>query len=104
MIWLIILLSGLITYGMRFVFLTSIMPSKLPDWAAFMMKMVPIAVLSTIIIAEIFIIDGQVPPMEENPRFVSGFIALIVAYYTRSVLLTMASGLGFLWLLSFLTP
>lgn len=104
MIWIIIIISGLITYGMRFVFLTSLMPKQLAPWAEFAMKMVPISVLSTIIIAEIFIIDGQIPPMEENPRFVSGFIALIVAYYTRSVLMTMASGLGFLWLLSFLTP
>ena len=104
MIWLSIILGGLITYGMRFIFLTSLMPKQLPDWAEFAMKMVPIAVLSTIIIAEVFIVNGQVPAMEENPRFVSAFIALIVAYYTRSVLMTMASGLGFLWLLSFLTP
>ena len=97
MIWFLIIGSGLITFGMRFIFLTPAMPRQLPDWAEAAMRLVPVAVLSTIIISEVFISDGALPPLENNPRVMAAILAGIIAFWTKSVLLTIGCGLPLLW-------
>lgn len=100
MIWFLIIGSGLITFAMRFVFLTPAMPRQLPDWAEAAMRLVPVAVLSTIIISEVFISDGTLAPIENNPRIMAAMLAAIIAFWTKSVLLTLAGGLSCLYVLS----
>ena len=100
MIWFLIIGSGLITFAMRFVFLTPAMPRQLPDWAEAAMRLVPVAVLSTIIISEVFISDGTLAPIENNPRIMAAMLAAIIAFWTKSVLLTLAGGLCCLYVLS----
>ena len=99
MIWFLIIGSGLITFGMRFIFLTPAMPRQLPDWAEAAMRLVPVAVLSTIIISEVFISDGALTPLENNPRVMAAILAGI-AFWTKSALLTLAGGLSCLYVLS----
>ena len=85
--------------GMRFIFLTPAMPRQLPDWAE-AMRLVPVAVLSAIIISEVFISDGALTPLENNPRVMAAILAGIIAFWTKSVLLTLAGGLSCLYVLS----
>ena len=100
MIWFLIIGSGLITFGMRFLFLSPAMPRPLPEWAEAAIRLVPVAVLSTIIISEVFISDGTLTPLENNPRVMAAILAGIIAFWTKSVLLTLAGGLSCLYVLS----
>lgn len=97
MIWLIIILSGLMTFAMRFVFLTPVMPAKLSPAASTAMRLVPIAVLWTIVVAELFLSAGQIAEFATNPRIFAAAIAAIIAWRTRSAVLTIACGMPLLW-------
>lgn len=97
MIWLIIITSGLITFGMRFVFLTSAMPRNLSKNATTAMRLVPIAVLWTIVVAEIMLAGGQVTNPLTNTKLLAALGAAIVAWRTKSVILTIGCGMPFLW-------
>ncbi|MGC6517506.1 MAG: AzlD domain-containing protein [Candidatus Puniceispirillaceae bacterium] len=97
MIWLIIISSGLITFAMRFVFFTSAMPSHLSSSQLVAMRLVPVAVLWTIVVAEVFLSNGAVADLTSNPRIIAAFGAALIAYWTKSVLLTIGCGLPLLW-------
>lgn len=100
MIWWLMIISGMITFTMRFIFLTPIMPQKQPHWAERAMRLVPVSVLSTIILAEILIIDGALAPIENNPRLIAAALAAIIVMVTKSVALTIIGGLSLLWVLT----
>jgi branched-subunit amino acid transport protein len=91
-IWLIILGMALVTYGVRFLPLTVIDENALPRWARRGLTYVPIAVLSAIIAPEYV-------PSEDwfqyilDERLVAGIVAIGVAWFTRSTILTIIVGM-----------
>ena len=97
MIWIIIIVSGLITFSMRFVFLTPVMPGQLSQNALTAMRLVPIAVLWTIVVAEIFLDGNHIAELASNTRIIAAIGAGLIAWRTKSVLLTIGCGLPFLW-------
>lgn len=103
MIWVIIIISGLITFAMRFIFLTPVMPSNLSPTATTAMRLVPIAVLWTIVVAEIVLDGGQIADFTTNPRLIAAFGAGLIAWRTKSVILTIGCGLPLLWLVEYLS-
>lgn len=97
MIWLVIIISGMITFAMRFVFLTPLMPKDISPAMTTAMRLVPIAVLWTIIVAEIFLSGQAVADPLTNPRLYAAALALIVAWLSQSVIATIGVGLPALW-------
>ena len=98
MIWLIIIMSGLITFAMRFVFLTPIMPATLSAPMTTAMRLVPIAVLWTIIVAEIFLAGPAIADVSSTTRIIAALGAGLIAWRTKSVVMTIGIGLPLLWL------
>ena len=101
MIWGLIIMSGLITFGMRFVFLTPAMPKELPPMALAAMRLVPLAVLWTIVVAEVFLKDGQLADFSHNERFYAAIGAAVIAWCTKSVIATIICGMSLYWLISY---
>lgn len=97
MIWGLIIISGLMTFAMRFIFLTPVMPANLSPTALTAMRLVPLAVLWTIVVAEIFLSQGGIADITSNTRILAAFGAGLIAYFTRSVILTIGCGLPLLW-------
>jgi branched-subunit amino acid transport protein len=58
---------------------------------------VPPAVLAALIAPEILLRHGQIDAGLDNPRLLAGALAVAVAFFTRSVLATIACGLLALW-------
>lgn len=102
MIWLFIIISGLITFSMRFIFLTPVMPARLSPVMVTAMRLVPIAVLWTIVVAEIFITEAQIADMATNMRLYAAGGAAMIAWRTKSVIGTIIGGMSLYWLLSYL--
>lgn len=102
MIWGVIILCGLITFTMRFIFLTPVMPARLSPSALTAMRLVPIGVLWTIIIAEIFLDGSQIADPLTNTRIIAALGAGIIAWRTKSVTATIGIGMPFLWLANYL--
>jgi len=47
--------------------------------------------------------EGVIDLSPDNLRLLAGLLAAAVAWYSRSVLATLATGMGALWLLEWLT-
>ena len=98
-IWLVMLLGGLITFGMRFSFIYLFGRFHVPETLRKALHYVPPAVLSAIIFPEIFLRDHQLDVSLGNHRLLAGLVAVSVAYLTKNTLVTILVGMLVLWLL-----
>jgi branched-subunit amino acid transport protein len=99
-VWLAIICAGILTFAARFLPLSGLMPKTLPFWLQIAMKFVPVSVLTAIIVPAISPETGALV-IQDNLRIGAAIVAIIVAYYTRSTVATIMSGLCVIWLLTF---
>jgi branched-subunit amino acid transport protein len=97
--WLTIFAAGLITYATRLSFILLFERIEIPAWLRRALRFVPAAVLSAIIIPELVFQDGSLALTPANPRLLAGIIAILVAWRTKNILLTLISGMAALWAL-----
>ncbi len=102
MIWFLIIVSGLITFSMRFIFLTPAMPANLSPLMLTAMRLVPIAVLWTIVVAEVFLQNGAIAELSTNVRLYAALSAAVIVMVTKSVIGTIIGGMSLYWGLSYL--
>ena len=101
-IWLTIIFAGLLTFLTRLSFIFLLGRWQLPLGLARALRFVPPAVLSAIIFPEVLINGGGLHLGADNLRLWAALLAALVAWRTRSVLLTIAVGMGALYLLTWL--
>jgi branched-subunit amino acid transport protein len=93
-IWLVMLLGGLLTFATRLSFIFLLDRIKVPDWFRRGLRFVPVAVLSAIILPELTNPGGNLLLPWRNPQLLAGLVAILVAWKTKNVLLTIAAGMG----------
>ncbi len=100
-IWLVMLLGGLITFGMRFslIYLLAESRFEVPETIRRALHYVPPAVLSAIIFPELFLPSGTLDLSLMNTRLLAGLIAILVAWFSRNTLITILAGMLALFLL-----
>jgi len=76
-IWLVMLLGGLITFGMRFSFIYLFGKLEVPEALRKALHYVPPAVFSAIIFPELFLHEGTLHLSLENTRLLAGLVAVI---------------------------
>ena len=103
-IWLVMLLGGLITFGIRFslIYLLAEGRFEIPEAMRKALHYVPPAVLSAIIFPELFLHNGMLNVSLENTRLLAGLIAILVAWFSRNTLVTIIAGIIALFLLQIL--
>jgi len=101
-IWLVLLLGGLITFGMRFSLIYLFGRFNVPETMRRALHYVPPAVLSAIIFPELFYDSGTLDLSLGNTRLLAGIIAILVAWYTKNILLTILAGMIALLILQLL--
>lgn len=105
MSWLpVLVVAGLVTFAIRLSFIALLGRVQTPPLLARALRLVPPAVLSAIILPELVLRSGAPDLSPGNLRLVAGLVATGVALLTRSVLLTIAVGMGALWALQALSP
>ena len=98
MIWLVMILGGIFTFGTRFVMLSGWVAHGLPRWLIDALAFVPIAVLTAILVPAVLIDPAtQQIIVIGNARVFAAVIATIIALLTRNVIATITSGLATLW-------
>jgi branched-subunit amino acid transport protein len=90
-------LAGLVTFAIRLSFIAVLGRVEVPPLFTRALRFVPAAVLSAIIFPELVMRGGAVDVSPSNPRLLAGLVAAGVALKTRSVALTIASGMSALW-------
>ena len=98
MIWLVMIVGGIFTFGTRFVMLSGWVAHGLPRWLIDALAFVPIAVLTAILVPAVLIDPAtQQIVVIGNKRIVAAVVATIIALLTRNVIATISSGLATLW-------
>jgi branched-subunit amino acid transport protein len=92
-IWLVMLLGGLLTFGIRFSFIYLFGKFHIPETVRKALHYVPPAVLSALVFPELFLRDGTLDLSLGNVRLLAGLVAVLVAWYSRNTLLTIVVGM-----------
>jgi branched-subunit amino acid transport protein len=92
-LWLVILLAGLLTFGTRLSFILLLNRIKVPGWFMRGLRFVPMAVLSAIILPQLTIRNSSLDISLHNPQLYAGAVAILVAWRTRNVVLTILTGM-----------
>jgi branched-subunit amino acid transport protein len=103
-IWLMLFGIGAATYAMRLSFLVAITPERLPAWLQRALRFVPVAALTAIVVPALLGQQAAFDYAPEAPRLLAGVLAVLVAWRTRNVLLTIIIGMGVLWAAQALLP
>ncbi|HSB01457.1 MAG TPA: AzlD domain-containing protein [Anaerolineales bacterium] len=101
-IWLVMLLGGLITFGMRLSLIYLFGRFQIPETLRKALHYVPPAVLSALILPALFLREGALYLSFENTRLLAGLAAIVVAWFSRNTLVTIIAGMVVLFLLQFL--
>lgn len=98
-IWLTIAGVGLGTYLLRLSFIALWQKLRIPGVINQALAYVPAAVLAALVLPALLRPEGFIDLSTGNLRLLAGLAAAAVAWCSRSVLLTLAAGMGLLWLL-----
>ncbi len=101
-VWLTMAIAGVLTYAIRLSFIALMGRITVPDWFRRALRFVPAAVLSAIIVPGLFERGGAMDFTLRNPQIWAGIIAIVVAWFSRNVLLTIAAGMAALLALQLL--
>ena len=101
-IWLVMLIGGLITFGMRFSLIFLFGKFEVPQTMRKALHYVPPAVLSAIIFPELLYRANQIDLSFGNIRLLAGIVAILVAWFSKNTLLTILAGMIALLLLQLL--
>jgi len=97
----LILILGMaaVTFGVRYPVLALVGRVPLPERLFAALKYVPVAVLTAIIVPSVLMPDGKTLALTlENAYIVAAVVAVLVAWRTQSLLMTIIAGMGTLWL------
>lgn len=98
-IWLVMILGGLITFGMRLSFIYLLGRFEVPEVMRRALRFVPPAVLSAIVFPEVLMPSGKLNVSFDNYRLLAGVVAVLVAWKTKNTLLTILAGMAALLIL-----
>jgi branched-subunit amino acid transport protein len=93
-LWLVMLFAGLLTFATRFSFIFLLDRVKVPDWFRRGLRFVPGAVLSAIILPELATHNAALDISLHNPHLYAGALAILVAWRSKNVLLTILAGMA----------
>ena len=93
-IWIIMIIGGLLTFATRLSFIFLLDRIKVPDWFRRGLRFVPVAVLSAIILPDLTSPTGTLFLNWRNPQLLAGIVAILVAWKTKNVILTILAGIA----------
>lgn len=99
LLWLLFLAIGLGTFSLRFSFIYLFGKITMPEWLRRALKYVPPAVLAALVFPALTHPAGTIDISLNNLRLLAGLGGAIVAWKTRNVLWTLATGMTLLWIL-----
>ena len=103
-LWATIISIGLLTLSIRLSFIVFMGKMQVSPIAQQALRFVPIAVLSALISPALFFPSGSLDVSLSNSRLLAGSLAILVAWRTKNVLLTICSGMACLLILQALMP
>ncbi|MGE6376661.1 AzlD domain-containing protein [Peribacillus muralis] len=94
-VFLIIVGAAIVTFIPRVVPLMVLSRIELPEWGMRWLNYVPISVMAALISQEILVHDGEFSSLTDNIQLVAAIPTFLIAIKTRSLLVTVLSGVIF---------
>ena len=104
LLWLSIIIIGLLTLGIRLSFMLFMGKTRIVPMVQQALRFVPVAVLSALIAPALFLPGGVLNLSLGNIRLIAGIVAILVAWRTKNVLLTILIGMACLLILQAFVP
>ena len=98
-LWIVIIVSGLLTFAIRLSFILLLDKIKISTLIEQALRFVPLTVLAAIIAPALFLPRGTLDLSLSNARLIAGIIAILIAWRTKNVFLTIIVGMACLLLL-----
>lgn len=102
--WLVIVVLAVGTWAMRAVPIMLHGHVTLPDWAERLLRYVPVAALTALVVPGSLYLKTAGVYHLEPPRIAAAAAAMLVALKTRNVVATLVVGMGVLWAAQALLP
>jgi branched-subunit amino acid transport protein len=98
-VWALIVGMGVITYLLRLSMIVLIGRTQVPPIILRALRYVPAGVFSALVAPAVVRPTGEVWISAANPYLLAGTLAAVVAWRTKSMVLTILIGMGGLWIL-----
>jgi branched-subunit amino acid transport protein len=99
-LWLVVAIVGVLNYLSRLSFIAIFARRQVPALLARAFRYVPAAMLTALELPMVVTASGETPHVS-LPRIAASLAAGVVAFFTRSTLGTLATGMAVLWTLQF---
>lgn len=97
-LWLVLVAAGVVTFALRLSFIALAGKVELGALPRRALGLLPAAALAALVAPAVFYQQGTLDVSPGNERLLAGAVAALVAWRTRSVLLTVACGMAALYL------
>jgi branched-subunit amino acid transport protein len=91
---LLILGMMLVTFGVRYPVLALIGRLQLPPFVIRALRFVPVAVLTAIVMPVMMMPQGQLALTPDNAYLIAGIAAIVIAWRSKNLLLTIVLGMA----------
>jgi branched-subunit amino acid transport protein len=100
----LVLIAGMaaVTYAIRYPIIAFLGRASIPPRFFQMLRFVPPAILTAIIVPAMVMPQTVIDLSVGNTRLLAGLLAMLVAWRSRNLLLTIIVGMAGLWILSWL--
>ena len=99
--WSLIVYCGVITFLTRFTMIFALKKDIFNDKTKKILSYVPAAIFPAIIFPPIFLDSAGAIDIESNPKILAAIFAIIIGYFSRSIIATIFVGLISYWFLIF---
>ena len=96
---IIIAFMAIGTFTLRYSFIYLFGRTRMPSSVERALRFVPPAALAALVLPALLRVNGQMDVTLSNPRWIAGMVAAVVAFRTKSFLLTGLVGMLSLWLI-----
>ena len=98
-IWLTLVITGLLTYAIRLSFIFLFGDREIPALLQRLLRFVPVAVLSALVFPDVLIHNDVLFLSPLNLRLIAAALAILAAWRSRNVLVTLVTGMAALWIM-----
>ena len=100
--WILVFISGLITYFLRYSMISLIKKDMLSEKTKTLLGYVPSAVFPALIFPAVLLENSGTFANYDNPKIIAIIVAMIVGYFSKKIIATILSGLISYWIIIFL--
>lgn len=96
--WLLIIIIGALTMAERLSFILLLGQGDIPIWARKALQYVPVTALTALALPAIIITDHSIE-LSINPKILAAIVAILVAWRTKNILMTISAGMVTFWIM-----